>query len=700
MAIINGTGGKDILDGSTGGNVDDVLNGGLGDDVYRYSLGSGNDVITDTGGTDAILLRNVGSFYFDFGWNMYRSGSDLVIDFNRQGTLTVRGQFQGGPVVETLMSAGGWQLLSPASFTFSTALTGAAGNDILVGTSSADAINGDRGNDLLFGNAGNDTMEGGDDDDQLLGGDGDDVLVGGAGSDILIGGPGDDTLTGGDDLDLFYFAGSVDTSVDTITDFAAGLFGEGLALPLEWLTNFSAANPYTEANPFATGHARLTQAGADTLLELDTDGPDGSEAFRTIAILSNVTKTDLTANNFLVFDPGVIGILGTVAANTLNGTSAADEMHGGAGNDTMNGLAGDDALYGGMDNDELSGGDDNDRLSGDDGSDILSGGAGMDLLIGGLGNDTLTGGGNSDYFGFDFEIASVFDDGFGGGFFWFTQRYWFDDSASIADTSVDTITDFTAGAGGDLLSVPVWRLSNYLYGNPFASGHARLTQSGANTLFELDADGPNGGAAYQTLAILNNVSKGDLRAENFDGFNPNFIAGAAAADSLNGTAGDDEMYGNAGNDTLNGLAGDDILYGGPDPDQLNGGNDSDRLFGAGGNDVLNGGAGHDLLIGGSGNDTLTGGAEKDYFGFDFDYSYGFAYGIPNGYDYSYPYGDEDGDVFLGDGDRFWEASATIDTSIDTITDFVAGIGGDELLIPAWRFTNYSGGTPLPVGMYV
>ena len=85
MAIINGTGGKDILDGSTGGNVDDVLNGGLGDDVYRYSLGSGNDVITDTGGTDAILLRNVGSFYFDFGWNMYRSGSDLVIGV---GTLS------------------------------------------------------------------------------------------------------------------------------------------------------------------------------------------------------------------------------------------------------------------------------------------------------------------------------------------------------------------------------------------------------------------------------------------------------------------------------------------------------------------------------------------------------------------------------------------------------------------------------------
>jgi hypothetical protein len=36
-------------------------------------------------------------------------------------------------------------------------------------------------------------------------------------------------------------------------------------------------------------------------------------------------------------------------------------------------------------------------------------------------------------------------------------------------------------------------LTNYTSGdNPFVSGHARLTQSGANTLFEVDPDGSVG----------------------------------------------------------------------------------------------------------------------------------------------------------------------------------------------------------------
>ena len=57
MAIFNGTDGNDTLVGSAG-NVDDALNGDLGNDVYRYSLGSGNDVISDTGGADTIELSD------------------------------------------------------------------------------------------------------------------------------------------------------------------------------------------------------------------------------------------------------------------------------------------------------------------------------------------------------------------------------------------------------------------------------------------------------------------------------------------------------------------------------------------------------------------------------------------------------------------------------------------------------------------
>ncbi len=70
---------------------------------------------------------------------------------------------------------------------------------------------------------------------------------------------------------------------------------------------------------------------------------------------------------------------------------------------------------------------------------------------------------------------------------------------------------------------------------------------------------------------------------------------------------------------------------------IGGGSNTDVLFGYGGNDTLNGGAGNDHLTGGAGNDVLTGGPGDDTFHFRF-----------------------------GDGN-------------DTITDFVAGAGSNDLI---------------------
>jgi hypothetical protein len=68
--------------------------------------------------------------------------------------------------------------------------------------------------------------------------------------------------------------------------------------------------------------------------------------------------------------------------------------------------------------------------------------------------------------------------------------------------------------------------------NPFVSGHVRLTQSAANTLFEVDPDGSDGAGGFRTVAILNNVTRSNLVADNLGGFDPNPILGTAAADSL------------------------------------------------------------------------------------------------------------------------------------------------------------------------
>ncbi|MBK7674863.1 MAG: hypothetical protein IPJ27_08835 [Candidatus Accumulibacter sp.] len=192
MAIYNGTPGNDILNGSAG-SIDDTLDGGLGDDVYRYSLGSGNDVITDTGGADTIELSDPLSLYS--GWNFYRNGNDLVINFNGQGLLTVTNQFLGAPVIETLSLDGS------ALYSFSNLLTGSAGNDVLIGTSSGEVINGGGGDDLIFGNQGDDTLSGGDGDDEISGGPGADELYGDAGDDELHVLKGDSVVDGGADED-------------------------------------------------------------------------------------------------------------------------------------------------------------------------------------------------------------------------------------------------------------------------------------------------------------------------------------------------------------------------------------------------------------------------------------------------------------------------------------------------------------------
>jgi len=406
-------------------------------------------------------------------------------------------------------------------------------------------------------------------------------LSGTAGNDTLTGGLGNDTITGGAGADNYVLRNSaLDTSVDTITDFIAGGGGDRLSIPTFQLTN------YTLGNPFGTGHARLTQSGTDTLLELDLDGNAGPGTFQTIAILNNVDKTALLINNFVTdnvyFNPKVMA--GTALADTLVGTTGPDQIYGNEGNDSISGSSGDDSLYGGAGNDTLDGGPGLDRalyidatgpvtvnlalgtasgagvgsdtlisienVTGSSYADTLIGDANINTLYGGLGNDTLTGGAGVDAF-----------------------TLW----GNVADTSVDTITDFTAGTEGDNISVPTSRLTGYIPGsNPFTSGYAQLTQSGTDTLLQLDLDGSAGSGGFQTIAILNNVTKGNLVASNLSGFDPKAVGASAGNDSLTGTAGNDYIDGGAGNDTLSGLAG---------------------------NDVLNGGAGDDLIDGGAGSDT-------------------------------------------------------------------------------------------------
>lgn len=153
---------------------------------------------------------------------------------------------------------------------------------------------------------------------------------------ITLTGGGNDTLTGGAGRDTF---GITDTSGATITDFSVGNNGDSIEIGTWMFTNFE-----ERSDPFASGHARLIQSGVDSLFQLDLDGSMGAGVFLTAAILKNVNKGDLVANNFrgdynANYDPNLGGseiptVIGTVGNDTLQSTSGSDLMDGGNGIDT------------------------------------------------------------------------------------------------------------------------------------------------------------------------------------------------------------------------------------------------------------------------------------------------------------------------------------------------------------------------------
>ncbi|WP_374580794.1 DUF4214 domain-containing protein [Pseudoduganella sp.] len=313
----------------------------------------------------------------------------------------------------------------------------------------------------------------------------------------------------------------------------------------------------------------------------------------------------------------------------LDGGAGNDRLEGGNGYDTLSGGAGNDSLAGGAGDDLLDGGDGNDELSDSGGLNVLRGGAGNDSLVdsglakslldGGSGNDTLQGSGSNAYQAGDGNdtvlvgwnpglknIAPTVDLGSGhdrlavaahgifaidivasGG----EGRDTYDLAKLVPGTL--TVTDFKAGAGGDVLLLGGLGRIGELADNPFgAAGFLRLSQRGSDTWIEYDADGAAGYlAAFLPLVALANVSAGTLTASNFSaGIDPQggkvgvrHYGGEGGAKLL-GTALNDELRGGAARDTLEGAAGDDQLFGGDGDDQLVGGK---------GNDLLDGGAGCD-----------------------------------------------------------------------------------------------------------
>jgi serralysin len=289
-----GNGGDDTFSGGAGA---DKLYGGLGNDTYFREAG---DVINELAGEGTDLV--VSALSYTLGANLENL------------TLTGAGNISGtgNTGVNTIIGNTGNNLIKIRDAGVVDTALGGLGNDIYEvdvgdilienigeGTDTVRAVQsytlGANLENLELGGVGNTSGTGNDLANRLTGNTGNNTLTGGLGRDVLVGDTGNDRF----DFNALAESGTTAATRDSISDFDAGTSAttvDRLDFSTIDANDLVAGNQtFIFGGAFTAGHIRFVQSGANTLVELNTDGDASAEMSvqLTGVLATNINAADI-----------------------------------------------------------------------------------------------------------------------------------------------------------------------------------------------------------------------------------------------------------------------------------------------------------------------------------------------------------------------------------------------------------------------
>ena len=435
-------------------------------------------------------------------------------------------------------------------------------------------------------------------DNIITGVNGNDMLYGGGGADQFFGGAGRDTVS--------YLDSTVAVNINLKTGVNSGI---------------GAGDTYNSIEVIAGSKYNDT-----FVVDSRISGVDGGEGFDTVDYSTSAAAVNIDIR------PGTSlpGVGGDSQGVTLTNV---EKVIGSAFNDTFttdaylfatyDGGAGDDIYYvngGGVTViEQVGGGNDEVRVSYKDhtlaanverltytgtGSFTGVGNAIDNIITGGNGNDLLYGGGGADQF-------------IGGGGM---DTVSYDDST--VGVSINLKTGISTGiATGDTYN-SIEAITGSKYNDIFVGNSAALALNGGTGLDMVSYESSDSAV---TIDLKTNVNAGDAAGDTFTGIE--IFQGSKFADTLSGTALNDNFVGGAGADVIDGREGIDTVWYVNNTTAvninlqtgINQGGDAqgdvlisvESLIGTNFNDTLTGNSLANGLEGGLGNDTIYGGDGND-----------------------------------------------------------------------------------------